>query len=108
MNEQELGRIAWESHPDYDPQYDAWESLPQEARDLWIAVGKAVADAVQRDLQSQGFAAFVSLGGMALEQRIADLEKKQDRLVVVLNHNQFLLDHIDSLQKQLRSLKEEK
>ena len=49
MNEQELGRIAWESHPDYDPQYDVWESLAQEGRDLWIAVGKGVADAVQND-----------------------------------------------------------
>ncbi len=87
MNEQELGRIAWESHPDYDAQYDAWEALEQKARDLWIAVGKGVADAVQRDMRVQGFAAFVSVGGMELEQRIANLEKRQEALDVARERN---------------------
>jgi len=100
----DLGHVAYEARRAecMEAGSKTWDQLDEETQQSYNASGQAVARYVQRDMQAQGFAAFVSVGGMDLEQRVTDLETEQrERLDTALEHNKKLLSYLETRKEEL-------
>ena len=121
MDRDTLGQIvrsAWVSwaseQPDPKPSWLVpWDELSEPDKEADRRIGETVAESVRRDMAATGFSAFVTAGGLDLEECITKLEERNQCLNQHLSATLRLLVRIrletgspEDLRQVLKLLKE--